>query len=485
MTPLASKTKYTRGRRAAAFSLAEMMIALVILGFGLLVVGAALPVGYRYTQDTINKATGDAAAEYVLDVIEQNIRLCANPLDSTGNLRYRTDIFRPRDVEAPLPPQRGAVLPDYEPLIKVRPLLPISVNPADFDEELEPYDEDAPCRGIEEIIARWMLLQGITGAGDEYVEYDRVPPALDNWTASSLPSVSAVYPPVTPRGAFAVSHFLPDLGGDPYAYYRVSDVERRKAADRQITWAAFYRRLSYAPGSDPNLYEVIAVIVRRPSASHRFRPPSPDVAPTPGSPASATASADRAPDRDTLAPVPRLLVFHHSPGSGRPLPTIENLGGTSADILMPDMERVLRSSFAAPPTLTFHCGPNDGRLLPPGSIFIPAVNDDRPNALQADPPPPTDTPVRRAGFVPHAPNALPIYEVIERSYDEGSDTYALTVKNNGFYPWVANGLDGGAWPVWVIPPAFSEVDSTGNPLYEGSSPILAWARRVIRFTEVP
>ncbi|HRT42642.1 MAG TPA: prepilin-type N-terminal cleavage/methylation domain-containing protein, partial [Phycisphaerae bacterium] len=83
--------------RKTAFSLAEMMIALVILGFGLLVIGAALPVGLQYERDMIDRATGQAAAEYALDVIEQRIRLVRDPYDETlGKPSNYADIFQPR-----------------------------------------------------------------------------------------------------------------------------------------------------------------------------------------------------------------------------------------------------------------------------------------------------------------------------------------------------------------------------------------------------
>jgi hypothetical protein len=106
-------------------------------------------------------------------------------------------------------------------------------------------------------------------------------------------------------------------------------------------------------------------------------------------------------------------------------------------------------------------------------MFVPAVNDHLPS---------NNPLLRRAGFVPHAPDALPIYEVVERP-----DDTTVIVKNNGFYPWVAGGLNAQAWPVWVIPPAFREREPPnmgGQPVYERRSPILAVARRYIRLREI-
>ena len=82
-----------------AFSLAEMMIALAILAMGLLVIGAALPIGIRYTRTSVNIATGEAAAEYALDLIEQSVcipRRIWDPNVGAGNQNGETGIFVPR-----------------------------------------------------------------------------------------------------------------------------------------------------------------------------------------------------------------------------------------------------------------------------------------------------------------------------------------------------------------------------------------------------
>ena len=79
--------------------------------------------------------------------------------------------------------------------------------------------------------------------------------------------------------------------------------------------------------------------------------------------------------------------------------------------------------------------------MPPGSILIPAVNDDWPSAIQDSM---TAGPDRYAGFVPHAPNALPIYEV-ESVELRGNGNYDVIVKNNGFYPWTIDG-NAARWP---------------------------------------
>ena len=110
-----------------------------------------------------------------------------------------------------------------------------------------------------------------------------------------------------------------------------------------------------------------------------------------------------------------------------------------------------------------------------GSIFIPAVNDQRyvPSPIGV---------AQLVGFVPSAPESLPIYEVVERP-----DDTTVVVKNNGYYPWLnpgVAGLNAGAFPVWVIPPAFVERDSNGQPVYERTSPILKVVRRTVTLREI-
>ena len=140
-------------------------------------------------------------------------------------------------------------------------------------------------------------------------------------------------------------------------------------------------------------------------------------------------------------------------------------------------DRTLFASFNDPPTLSFRCHPEVGALLPVGSVFIPAFNDARYANLA------TGSDTRLSGFVPNAPEALPIYEVVDRPDDE-----TVIVENNAHYPWVASGNPGDTqyWPVWVIPPAFIEREPgpNGQPIYERTSPVLKVIRRVVTLREI-
>ena len=475
------------GAARGAFSLAEMMIALVILGFGLLVVGAALPIGYRYTQETVDRTMGDATVAYALDLIEQNVRLCADPWDDLKPpqtaLRYYADVFEPRygpdDPPDPNRPQlRGTVAPDlfepatrsWEPIVKVRPLLSWSVDAT----------PGAPTRGssvnyqnvVDERIARW--LDAVNVNPPQYREFDPFSPSDFSWLAPALPSIAAVYPPISDIQQFNVKVFL-----DPNTRYRptpVQQLEGLKALGRRLTWVAFYRRVSYAAGSDPRLYEVVVVATRLPTEAYRFPILNPSV-PFVFLQAGGDGASAGYLNQDTLAPIPWLVAFKDL----RP-------ASTTATYNLNDPERTPLPGFVDPPTLGFLAGPETGALFVPGSIFIPAVNDVRPCAL------PNQNylkPVQWAGFVPHAPQSLPVYEVerTEPVYAGPGSDVVIIVKNNGYYPWtnpaIGSGSAGLYWPVWVIPPAIKELDGSGRPVYEKRSPIVAIGRRQIRFHQIP
>jgi len=446
--------------------MAELMIALIILGFGLLVIGAALPVGLTYTRKTVERSTGEAAAAHALDVIEQQVRLCRDVLDDQwddwgglpGTLRYRADLFCPRDPNTGEPAMDGARM--YEPRIKVRPLLPVPIDPSNPDASYQPGTPGA-YHDLEKSIKNWLSQYGGSGNYEERKEWDAFT-ANSNWAAPSIPSILAVYPPISisvvqNNVAFAADEFF----ADAYKRVQVPPGACRQALDRRVSWVAFYRRVSYAQDSDPRLYEFVTVAVRMSAQRRGFLRPSGGSVPTmePGPTLGSSL--------ETVSPVPWLVTFTQ-------LPLL--IQGTDYGA---EDNRPLNPGFVDPATLTFYASPLVARVLPPGSIFIPAVNDSAPSAVPGN--------TQYAGFVPHAPETLPIYEVLERK-QVGDNAFQIVVKNNGFYPWVAQGAPATAWPVWVIPPAFTgefDLDADSYPVFEDRSPILAVARRIIWLPEVP
>jgi prepilin-type N-terminal cleavage/methylation domain-containing protein len=446
--------------RTRGFSLAEMMIALAILGMGLLVIGAALPIGLRYTRESVNIATGQAAAEYGLDLVTQSVCLPTTIYDpnNPGTLYRAPGLFQPR---APIGGatfnghsyQDGEFMPDYEPVIKTRPLYARSID-ATPGSTAYGAEEKGLSGALVENVARTWLLSGVSPDPDARECDNSSPP----WLRWALPSVAAAYPPVTPDAPFLETDYF----ANPYAPRPVLSpgtspigAETRKVLDNLTSWTAFYRRVSYddpnTPGvneGDPTLYEFISVAVRRPSLRHRY--PVQDLA------------NGMFLGFDTPVPVPWLVVF-----TGLPAPP----ASPSFDVNgFPNY-----GAGAAPATITFSCTPVVGGLLPVGSILIPARNDVGPPAVGPG------TPVN---FGPAAPSTLPIYEVMQRPNDT-----TVIVKFNGYYP--RGGVNGPTgtpdpleWPVWVIPPAYEEGTST-NPVFPDKSPILAVARRYVRLREVP
>lgn len=530
--PRTGRKVYRTGR--PAFSLVELMIALIILGFGLLVVGAALPVGLTITRETIEAAVGEAAGKYGMVQVVRMVRPAGagsvTPL--IPGVPDRDSIFRPRDVVLP-PTQLGQVLPGHEPLIKVRPLIArnVLVHPA-----LGQMTDHA-----EELIRMWFREPPMNVGTPPRSEVDYGPGVDISFPADGHPdalidnpvmaSIARVYPPVTSDQRFAPASFFSNM----YQVTPVAVGEATKALERRISWTAFYRRVGYGRDAgpdgvlftaddephDPLTYEIIVVAAQRSSSEHFFprqddqgqlnssQPPSsPPVAGSSGSgelsapargetatplaqlsvggdaengvggvsPSMANQSVSNAPLQavaptgdDTLAPVPWLVVFDT-------LPFL--VAGTDYVTDPATGDRQLILSFPDPATLSFTCSPSVGELLPVGSIFIPAVNDDFATNLAGAP-----FFGKRAGFVPHAPTSLPIYKVVDRP-----DATTVVVENNKYYPWVDENISvslrPGYWPVWVIPPS-AKRDGAGNLTYDRKSPVISITRRYVRLREIP
>jgi type II secretory pathway pseudopilin PulG len=500
-------TAETAVPHVSAFSLAELMIALVILGLGLLFIAAALPVGLEYTRKTVDLANADAAGEYALNFLEANLRTAGHQLydanvamaaTSGPQASVRLDnIFRPREFDpTSAPPQyprgRYQLKGKYEPLFKVRPLVMGNIRAGVLAGGITREIADDAELAVTTYLAALPFVP-MTPSWEADGPFTAVT-GLSLVANQALPGLARVYPPIEPVTVYSVGNFFNDAI-DYHTYnsrYATLpsvryDREREKAVDRRIGWTAFYRRIAYdepGPGTppafeltgpsddvlqDPLRYEILVIVTQRISVNHRF--PRQDLTnvslDTFERPADdAVAGIDR------LVPMPWLVIFDRNAGSA-PLPILDPAQNEYEDTTG---DRTILQGFTDPPTLQFRCTVEVGRLLPVGSVFVPAFNDDYPQdgntgALRA----------RVSGFVPHAPHALPIYEVVERP-----DEQTIVVRNNGHYPWVASGNanDTQAWPVWIIPPAFVERDSNGQPVYERSSPILKVVRRTITLPEI-
>ncbi len=510
-----------------AFSIAELLIALIVLGIGLLFIAAAIPVGVRYTEQTLNLTLGDAAATNAMEQVELALATSTSLVNvdvaGVSPADARSDrIFRPRNG------QIGAAVgtpPDvvinqandaYEPLVKVRPLV---LNNFQRTNNNPPWEETVD--PAESIITEYLIAVGFKFDMSNPIREVDVPfgynPPIGLEDGPLLPAAARVFPPMDATTRFKVADFLNGVQGqEPYRRYEprygtdnsppqlgdsdFEQIEAKRVAARRVSWTAFYRRISYdraEPGpdgvmsglppsgddvlvpGDPLLYEIIIVVTARPSEQHRFAVQ--DLSNGAGfgrfiTPRATLPNSTLADDfgADVLCPVPWLVMFDDSAGP-LPLPLLNQGGANNFD---PDCtvnpQRTPELDFIDRPTLTFKVSQTLGSMLPVGSIFIPALNDARTNCAD-----------RASGFVPHAPESLPIYEVVQRP-----DPRTVIVKNNGFYPWVAsnNPQDTMAWPVWVIPPAFASRGMNADrvnsqPVFENQSPILTVLRKVVRLPE--
>ncbi len=476
MKPHAEDGMTTRHRRRTpAFSLAELMIALAVLGMGLLVIGAALPAGVKFTKRSVDQATADATAEYALTLIEKNVCLRKQVLDSTGTtLIASAPLFQPRgsgDTTVPGDPPPGYFFRGYEPLVKVRPLLTqnVCVGGAGGGTGWPANDEMPEDEGYLELaVASWVDRAGLTQYDPEGKEYDFFPQVA---VRPSISVLDAVYPPVgavyTPAEAGNDGVWDPhDFFRRPYDTAGSMAPELDKVRKRNVAWIAFYRRVSYASGSDPGLYEFVIVVTRLPSDGHFYVMQDTSTAGNPN-----------------ITAVPRSQTGYGQVNCAVPLPWLVSftaLPPSPAYVLDSEGRRMLQNPPTAG-TLRFEASAEVGQLMPPRSIFIPALNDVAPTGLNM---PMQQPPLQNAGFIPSAPDVLPIYEVTEQ-VQKPNGKYDIVVKHNGFYPWLGTVASSPAfWPVWVIPPAVSEIDSQGKPVYSNQSPILGVYRRYIRLHEV-
>ncbi|QOJ15568.1 MAG: prepilin-type N-terminal cleavage/methylation domain-containing protein [Planctomycetia bacterium] len=537
------RTRPTARRRfaSAAFSLPELMIALVILGLGMLIIAAALPAGLHYTAETTAASTGASASDYAMSVVTQRLRLSKRlaEMRTVGNTvvpvsgRRLDPIFRPR-IPAGLLPPFGAYqhlaarlsaapgntsraepydlatipssvnpadvkpLADWESLIKVRPMIGLNVNPnlggggasGQYGQVVENTEEYIRS-WLREMVARNLV---VTGSESMITEVDL---AEDNrWSGGSpdgrvsltvnpaLPSTVRVFPPL-PQGRYDVAAYFNELNSSwsatqllPFGDQRVgppyldaSAAEMNRIAASRFAWTVLYRRISYLPGSDPGLYELIVVVTRRPSERHFYvasDPTSADISAPVVRPVSIAGPAGVEP---RLFPQPWLMVF--DPSKPLPLAPANAYATDPAGNIFGD--RHLRSDFAPPSRLVFYCRPDVGKLLPKGALFFPAVNDETINGS------PSSTVGELAGFTPRATRELPIFEVVDRP-----DDTTVMVAFNGFYPWVVRNNpwtpdvdESWRWPVWVIPP----VQGPDGGL-DRKSPVVSVLRRVVRIPEL-
>ncbi len=370
------RASHHRPRRG--FSLAEMLIALLILAFGLLVIGASLPIGLRYTEQSTARIAASNAANLAQDVLAAQVRDPrtgarvrlnatpqfdpADPVDMATFEAYFTTLYRPpgQPLLRAMPLVMENVLfradGEIERLRDWRPVALVSSWLVEMDGFIDLTNTTCSLP-LDVCGTQWDLFDvgTPTGLPIEF-DLDRLMPAL-SFSQRVFPPVSRMRP-FDPPGAdpnrygYTVEEFF----DEPYERDFVDPTELddfpefREALERTVSWTALYRPL-YFNGPNPERIEVTTIVTERPTPEHGFPVQDED----PGVAADVLLQEPRAlidpngpPDTlmRTAAPTPWLVAF-------------TAINPDSADLTLS-------------PTITFECTPEVGRLLPPGSVFFPA-----------------------------------------------------------------------------------------------------------------
>lgn len=449
------------GRSARGFSLAELMIALAILGLGLLFIAAALPAGIEYSRRTVDAAQADAAGSYAVSQLRGNLRTSRLLMDPTSTAPQRLDsLVVPRDpaTTPQLPKLNG-----WEPLIKVRPLVMGNIG-ADNRNRGNYYVDNG-----ESLVTSWLGTLNAALAADV-----REVDVLGPYALALNPALSPLdraYPPADFSTRISPTDFF-GAGASDYPRFNplgVDVVDLQKLLERRIGWTVLYRRVSWAPGSSPTNYEFIVIVTQRPSNQHRFAaqdPTAPFDRPR-AEPATGSAQPLGSPGADRIAPTPWLVTFKKFPRPPYPA-TLTHWAAIGAS---PQERLAIKSSVPPPVTLEFECNVEVFNLMPAGSVFVPARNDFNPGAFATSP---VLDPFNRVATFPTTTDSVPVYEVKERVERDGR--FYIVVNNNGFYPPFDGRVNPREWPVWVIPPSFESFGPGKVPNFDRRTPVLKVVR---------
>lgn len=308
------------------FSLAEMLIALAILAFGLLVVGAALPLGLRFTRESMDMINGEAAADQALAQISHSTRL--SKWRSADGQYTLDNVFR-------LDPNS----PTLTSLIRAFPLVLGNVDMT--------RDDSDPANALVRddhallLIRAWTYAVGFSEAKCAASEYDV-------WMPTVVPALERVYPAVTP--GFTVA----DFASDPYEAPAYQPRDILTARERRLGWTTLARQAYHASADTALLYEITTFVTRRPGVDYGF-------------PVQDWDWASR--EFYRLFQEPRAAI--DSGGTGEPL---KRLLPEPWLVCFTELPQYSPGSYEAETSvLRFRCTPEVGRLLPVGAIFVPAL----------------------------------------------------------------------------------------------------------------
>lgn len=365
--------------------MAELLIALSILGFGLAIIAATLPAGVRVMQQNQIRRQADSTMDSAFEALESQIVLSDRVLDLLKTmmpLRYAYDPltsvspFEAIDVDGD---GHGDTIDGLPPSARVWPLVTWNVSYDPTAGAANQY-ELAPDRRPLLYLAEWLKNFKAGGAnGTSGYRYwmgsDLTSaPDLENFIDAQMPAISPadrVYPPLVSRLNRRVdtytsgngkydetdARFLPSGGSDEDLYHV------NQMRERLLGWTAFYRPLDFATQT----YEMITIVTKRPGVDYYF--PVQDLSNS--SPSSLGAMDLDQPQavasgqvERRILPSPWLVAFQELPFENDTLNLLDGTVTVGSNTL----------AIESTGPLVFKCKPELSPLLPVGAQFFPAIH---------------------------------------------------------------------------------------------------------------
>ena len=456
---------YRRKRRRCAFSLIELMIALTILGLGLVMVATLFPVAWTRARQLAEHTTQSA--------ITENTGITMDLMMTVDGLETQEGSFAGDLIVDPV------LGPLYEPDSRVHALNMENVlvsAPRGFTPDRE--DSLASTDARKNVGAPWRLEQ-LEVLGANLVPFTEWPAYIFTG-AFGKPQVrfeQRVYPPLRARRSDSVTppgEFLSDPG----------DPQWDEALDtRRFAWAVFHRlrepevdptslpdftndEVSIAFLSQRRVFDVYYVTLRRTQPSYRYAQQDPDgtavpfpetgvASPMRGEPTSPLALPA---DHDVLLPTPWRVQVYFPPDG---LPSVEappNLG-FDAPRGVPTEIQVNTDSA---PTAAFVVD-----FFPPGASFIDEVNGLVYRVVRR----------RIAGELLDQAYMTVDREVLVEDIDDGH--FDPDPAENHFGDWIIQD-DESIRTVWVFPPPVQATRvGNGIPVFEGKQPVVGIELRTL------
>ncbi|MCP4591150.1 MAG: prepilin-type N-terminal cleavage/methylation domain-containing protein [bacterium] len=461
-------------RRASAFSLAELMIAIAILGLGLLVVASMFPIAWSKARDLSQHTAATAVAEAAAITFEQLARVdgaseCLNYTSFAGDYVVETKAII---IPTGLPHSSFNKVP-----VDAKAPSDTYVHPLSMENALM---DVPPSGGVSPVITEgtWLLMDGSrSGSDDLYwldVHMDLGTVCGGEGTRGDIlwydqPQVlfhQRVHPALAP---------YPVGGSDPELQEWQDRLETRRYA-----WAVFHRlnepilhptppatsaqharfiRERRAAARTPRQFTLYYVTLRR-NPGQRFCRQDEDAAATSGSNIALPHTVGNL--NDVMFPTPWLvpLVVPQVVGGSRALNYRDNTLSTQKDVV----PRGLPTEVLVEADL--NAGDDIREFFPPGTWFIDSVNGETYRVTKRRL---SDAGFGDSRFVGNMTSPVEALLTLDREIFV-DDLFDPGVSIDPPYNQVPGTVPVASRRVWVFPPAIERVDST-TWLVQGASPV--------------